>query len=60
MATNAPSSRSSTVVDGNMDDKVDSVPYDGRRHSTERQSLERIGSQKKETEANIFPEPKLK
>jgi MFS family permease len=57
MATNAPSSRSSTVADGNMDDKVESVPYDGRRHSTERQSLERIGSQNKETEENIFPEP---
>lgn len=59
MATNAPSSCSSTVADGNMDDKVDSVPYDGRKHSTERQSLERIGSQIKETEANIFPESKV-
>jgi MFS family permease len=58
MATNIPSSRSSPVADGNMDDKVDPVPYDdGKKRSTERPSLERIGSQNKETEASIFPEP---
>lgn len=58
MATNIPSSRSSTVADGNMDDKVDREPYDdGRKRSTERPSLQRIGSQNKETDANIFPEP---
>jgi MFS family permease len=58
MAANSPSSRSSTIADGKMDDKADQVPYDeGAKPSTERQSLERIGSQNKETEANIFPEP---
>jgi MFS family permease len=58
MATNIPSSRSSTVADENVDDKADPVPYEnGDKHSIERPSLERIGSQNKETEANIFPEP---
>lgn len=58
MATNIPSSRSSTIADENMDDKVDPVPYEnGHKHSTERPTLERIGSQNKETEANIYPEP---
>jgi MFS family permease len=58
MATNIPSSRSSTIADENMNDKADPVPYvNSHKHSTERPSLERVGSQNKETEANIFPEP---
>lgn len=37
---------------------MDPLPYDdGNKHSSERPSLERVGSQVKETEANIFPEP---
>ncbi len=60
MAANSPSSCSSTIADGKMEDKADPVPYDdGTKHSTERPSLERIGSQNKETEANIFPEPEI-
>lgn len=60
MAAKIPSSRSSTIADEKMDDKVDKVPYDdGAKHSTERPSLERMGSQNKETDANIFPEPEI-
>jgi len=60
MAANVPSSRSSTIADEKMSEKIDKAPYeDATRRSAERPSLERMGSQNKSTEANIFPEPEV-
>ena len=43
-----------------MDEKPDQVPYkDGVKHSSERSTLERIGSQNKESGANIFAEAEV-
>lgn len=63
MAATAPSSNSSTVGDDIMAD-IEKSPYEdgatnGHKHFTGRPDLERIGSQNKETEANIFPEPEV-
>jgi MFS family permease len=64
MALNIPSSSSSTVGDEKALEAGDKSPYeneaiDSKRNSIERPSLERIGSQNRSTEANIFPEPKV-
>ena len=63
MAGDAPSSRSSTIADENT---VDKPPYQNdidekpdQEATTTRPTLERIGSQNKETQANIFPEPEV-
>lgn len=55
------SSRSSTVADDKNLEAPDLTPYqDGATlHTGVGTSLERIGSQNKSTEANIFPEPEV-
>jgi MFS family permease len=56
------SSDASTVGDDKMAD-IEKAPHNGEandhNHSIERTALERLGSQNKETEANIFPEPEV-
>ncbi|KAH6677442.1 riboflavin transporter MCH5 [Halenospora varia] len=61
MATGNTSSASSTITDEKMAPTPDNAPYDGEGNgvnkvSNDRPSLQRYGSQNKETEANIFPE----
>ena len=59
MVAEMPSSSSSTVTDDKMADIIEKNPYDDggpQRASSSRHSLERLGSQNKSTEANIFPE----
>jgi hypothetical protein len=59
MAPEIPSSRSSTIADDKvLEASADKTPYqDEKLHSSgQPTSLERIGSQNKSTEANIFPE----
>lgn len=65
MAASTPFSGStSTVADEKMAQRTDKSPYDdgagdNNHNSTSRPSLERFGSQNKETEANIFPESEV-
>lgn len=66
MTGKAPSSRSSTIVDRNNPDLVDKTPYQNDIDGMDEKSgpnripnLERVGSQNKETGANIFPEPEI-
>jgi hypothetical protein len=61
MAADAPSVSSSTIADEKMHPTSDKEPYDDEteRNSVDRPSLERIGSQNKSTEANIFAEPEV-
>jgi len=55
MANETPSSKASTVAEDKMAEVADAGPYsDGEKQ--DRHSLERMGSQNKSTEANIFPE----
>jgi hypothetical protein len=53
-----PSSRSSTVADDTIVEVGEKTPHDhgGPRSSSDMETLERLGSQKKSTEANIFQE----
>lgn len=55
MAPTAPSPHSSTTDVGNTADVEKSVTMDDHKSLAE-SNLERLGSQNKETEANIFPE----
>ena len=64
MAGDIPSSSSSTMGDEKALEAGDNSPYvdgtaDSKPDSAERHSLERIGSQNRSTEANIFPEPEV-
>jgi MFS family permease len=57
MDKDMPSSDSSTVADDKMAEASEKTPYDDApRVSTDGRPLERLGSQIKSTEANIFPE----
>jgi hypothetical protein len=53
MATDNPPSNTSTLADEKLAEVTDNAPYD---NGNKRHSLERIGSQNKSTEANIYPE----
>src|SRR5205809_6463770 len=59
MAADAPSVSSLTIPDEEMHPTSEKEFYDDetRRNSVDRPSLERIGSQNKSTEADIFAEP---
>ena len=56
MVVEVPSSNSSTVTDEKMAETREKSPYDDGGPKHDSSSLERIGSQNKSTEANIFPE----
>jgi MFS family permease len=60
MAANIPSSNSSTVGTDNMVDiEKSQIDGPGNGYSSDPLPLERLMSQNKETEANIFPEPEV-
>ncbi|KAL2072373.1 hypothetical protein VTL71DRAFT_11716 [Oculimacula yallundae] len=56
MAIDPPASGASTIVDEKMPDSVEKSPYEQNGMDNGRPSLNRVGSQNKSTEANIFPE----
>lgn len=62
MAADLPSSNASTSIDEKMIEADKPAPRgNGTKPegSSEPQFLERLGSQNKETEANVFPEPEV-
>ncbi|KAL5323467.1 hypothetical protein ACEPPN_008004 [Leptodophora sp. 'Broadleaf-Isolate-01'] len=59
MAANLPASGASTIVDEKMLDSIEKPPYEENDQENDRLSLERVGSQNKETGANIFPESEV-
>jgi hypothetical protein len=62
MAPDIPSSNSSTIADEKMTEASNPTSYEDKtklRTGTARPSLERMESQNKSTEANIFPESEM-
>ncbi|KAG4431064.1 hypothetical protein IFR05_013456 [Cadophora sp. M221] len=59
MAANLPASGASTIVDEKMLDSIETPPYEQNDQDNGRPSLERVGSQNKETGASIFPEAEV-
>jgi hypothetical protein len=59
MDADIPSSTSSTVVDEKMPDTINDSPCNGGADAMQGPAMGRYGSQSKDSEANIFPEPEV-